>query len=392
MSIGAGAVGLGSRPAPAQGGPRIRRYVRLGATDMEISDISFGSSRMSDPDLVRHGLDRGINYFDTAESYRWGGAEEAIGEALRGVRDRVFIASKTKAGASESRKSIMSSLEGTLRRLQTDYVDVYFNHAINDVDRMKNQEWWEFTELAKRQGKIRYRGMSGHGSRLVESLEYAVDNDLADVVLVAYSFAQDPDIASKVRHLFHYVAIQDRLPPVLEKAKAKNIGVIAMKVLMGARLNDMRPYETPETTFAQAAFRWVADSPLVDGLIISMTERSQLDEYVSASGSLHLSSRDRRDDRKMLERYLALNGARYCRHGCNACEGSCPHQVPIAEVLRTRMYALDYGDPELARHDYARLESNATACLDCGHRSCLGACPIGIPIAHLTRDAALRLG
>ena len=50
---------------------------------------------------------------------------------------------------------MMKSLEGSLRRLRTDYVDVYFNHAVNAVERMQNEEWAEFTELAKKQGKIR---------------------------------------------------------------------------------------------------------------------------------------------------------------------------------------------------------------------------------------------
>jgi predicted aldo/keto reductase-like oxidoreductase len=65
--------------------------------------------------------------------------------------------------------------------------------------------------------------------------------------------------------------------------------------------------------------------------------------------------------------------------------------VAIAEVLRTRMYAVDYGDSVLAKAEYAELGDGANACLTCTHRSCLRACPLGIPIAQLTRDAATRL-
>ena len=141
--------------------PGIRAYNQLGRTGLNISDISFGSSQSSDPDLVRHALDRGVTYFDTAESYRFGTSEVAIGEGLGGVRDRVILASKTKAGPNANRAEIMRALEGSLRRLKTDYLDVYFNHAVNDVARMRNEEWWEFTRVAKQQGKIRLRGMSG---------------------------------------------------------------------------------------------------------------------------------------------------------------------------------------------------------------------------------------
>ncbi|HEX9646651.1 MAG TPA: aldo/keto reductase, partial [Alphaproteobacteria bacterium] len=185
LGLGAAAtVGLGGVEVLAGRGeaggeaPGIRSYVTLGRTGLTISDISFGSSHSADPALVRHALTRGITYFDTAESYRFGTAEEAIGEALQGKRDRVVLSSKTKADTGDRRTDMMRALEGSLERLGTDHVDIYFNHAVNDVDRMQNQEWWEFTELAKRQGKIRFRGMSGHGSRLPECLDYAIDHDL----------------------------------------------------------------------------------------------------------------------------------------------------------------------------------------------------------------------
>ena len=248
--------------------------VTLGRTGLQVSDVSFGSSSLTDADLVRYAFDRGVNFFDTAESYRFGYAEEAIGEALHGVRDKVVISSKTKAGASDTRKEMMEALEGSLRRLRTDYVDIYFNHAVNDVSRMKNPEWREFTDRAKEQGKIRFRAMSGHGSRLVPCLDYAIDQDLVDVVLVAYNFGQDPDFYSRMRDAVSFPAIQPHLPAVLDKAKRNNVGVIAMKTLMGARLNDMRPYEWEGGTYAQAAFRWVLSSPRVDALLISMNSKN----------------------------------------------------------------------------------------------------------------------
>jgi predicted aldo/keto reductase-like oxidoreductase len=387
--MGAGAaIGLaGVQPAANAAAPAISRYVRLGRTDLKVSDISFGSSSSSDPALVRHALSRGINYFDTAESYRWGSSEEAIGEALQGRRDKVYLATKTKAGTSDRRAEMMNSLEGSLKRLRTDYVDVYFNHSVNEVERMKNQEWLEFTELAKRQGKIRFRGMSGHGSHLVECLDYALDNDLVDVILVAYNFSQNPSFTDKLRHTFHWSSIQLDLPRVLEKAKKNDVGVVAMKTLMGARLNDMRPYESGGATFSQAAFRWVLSGPNVDALVVSMTSQASIDEFVAASGD----PRPRQGDLGLLQRYAQLQSGNYCRPGCNACEESCPQGVQIAEVLRTRMYEIDYRDHALARAEYAELGAGAAACLSCAHRACLGACPVGVPIAQFTRETATRL-
>jgi uncharacterized protein len=387
-ALGSGLPTLNTSAAAGGASPRIQRYATLGRTGLEVSEIGFGSASSDEPDLVRHALDRGVTLFDTAESYRFGWSEEAMGKGLRGARDRVVLSSKTKAGAGDTQADMMAALEGSLRRLQTDYLDIYFNHAVNDVGRMQNEEWWAFTERAKAQGKIRFRGMSGHGSGLAECLEYAIDHDLVDVVLVAYSFGQDPDFVARLRHTFHFVALQPELPRLLDKAKEKDIGVIAMKTLMGARLNDMRPYEREGYTFAQAAFRWVLSSPRVDALLISMTSTGLIDEYVAASGGPEL----RGEHLQLLDRYAHLQHARYCRPGCNFCADACPEQVQIAEVLRTRMYDVDYGDPALALEDYAKLGVGASACLTCAHQACLGSCPYEIPIPEFTRDAANRLG
>ncbi len=381
--VGLGLLPLASAAAAAERA-EVRRYVTLGRTGLRISDIGFGSSRLpDDEDVVSFALDRGVTYFDTAESYRGGQSERTLGRALRGKRDQVVIASKVKCDVSSDRQELRSALEGSLRRLETDHVDVYFNHAVNDPARLANPEWYEFAEVAKRQGKLRFTGISGHGGRLVECLDKAIDEDLVDVVLVGYNFGQDPSFFRKFTRRFDFVAIQPELPRVLEKARAKGVGVVAMKTLMGARLNDLRAYEDGAATFSQAAFRWVLSSPDVDSLIVSMKSTDQIAEYLGASGWRSTALRDP----ELLERYVDRNAEGYCRHGCAACADACPYGVPISEVLRTRMYAVDYRDMELAREDYAALEVNAGACLSCSERSCAGACPFGLPIDQLTEPA-----
>jgi aryl-alcohol dehydrogenase-like predicted oxidoreductase len=173
--------------AGAQSSGEVRSYRRLGRTGFEISDISFGSSRLrqGEEHLVDHALARGINYFDSADGYTGGSAEQVLGRALKGRRDQVYLVSKTKSWPDSSRQELMTALEASLRRLDTDYVDVYLNHAVNDIERLENPEWAEFVAQAKRQGKIRATGLSGHAGRLIDCLDYAIDNDLADVMLVA---------------------------------------------------------------------------------------------------------------------------------------------------------------------------------------------------------------
>lgn len=375
-------VGMGLFPivAPAQTPAQavVRRYMPLGTTGIKMSDISFGASRLGagEEDLVRHAFERGVNYFDTAESYTGGESESTLGRALHGKRDKVYITSKVSAGVTEGRDALMATLEGSLRRLRTDYVDIYFNHAVNDVQRLKNPEWAAFVAQAKRQGKIRATGISGHAGNLIACLDYALQAGSVDVILTAYNFGQDPKFFQRFTRSLDFVARQPDLPRVLKQAKAQGIGVVAMKTLMGARLNDMRPFEKGGATFAQAAFRWVLSNPDVDGLIISMTSPGHIDEYLGASGWRAASQ----EDLPLLQRYAQMHSTSYCRHGCNDCEDTCPAQVPIADVLRTRMYAKDYGDMRLARSEYALLGAGASACLTCIQPPCAGACTYGLPI------------
>lgn len=374
---------LGAREAAASIPPgEVRRYSPLGKTGMKISDISFGASmlRTGEEDLVRHALDRGINYFDTAETYTGGESETVIGNALKGKRDKVFLTSKTLAGANDAKESMMRSLEGSLRRLQTDHVDVYFNHAVNNVERIKNPEWHEFTDLARKQGKLRFTGMSGHAGRLAECLDWAIDSGRFDVILCAYNFGQDPRFYQRFFRSFDFVSIQPQLPRIISKAKERGMGVVAMKTLMGARLNDMRPFENDGATFAQAAFRWVLSNPGVDALIVSMNSTAKIDEYLGASGARTAAAADV----PLLQRYARRNAASHCRQGCGICESSCPFGVEIGEVLRTRMYAVDYGDLRFARDEYAMLDgAGAAACLSCSARPCADACPHGLRPAAL---------
>lgn len=373
--------------ATPSGPQRVRRRVTLGRTGIEMSDVSFGSSQLGDdPELVRFALDRGIDYFDTAESYQDGLSEKTLGRALEGVRDRVTIVSKTHCGPDTGREELFRRLEASLRRLRTDHLDVYFNHAVNDPARLRNPEWLEFAERARAQGKIRFTGMSGHGGRLVECLDLALDEDLVDVVLVAFNFGQDPAFYEKYTRSFDFVATQPDLPRVLAKAREKRVGVVAMKTLRGARLNDMRPYESGGATFAQAAFRWTLSHPHSDALVVSMTSREQIEEYLGASGWTALAPGDGR----LLERYAHATDGVACRYGCRACEAACPYGVAIPDAMRARMYAEDYGDAGLARDALA--ESGAAACLACDGTPCASACDFGLPVAALAQRTAKRLG
>jgi aryl-alcohol dehydrogenase-like predicted oxidoreductase len=348
--------------------------VPLGRTGLTLPDIGFGASQLDgDVALVQHALARGVTYFDTADSYSGSESEATLGRALVGRRDEVVLATKTFGGASSSRAQLAATLDASLLRLRTDRVELYFN-----------DEWLEFASRAKQAGKIRFTGMSGHGGQLVECLEVALAAKLVDVVLTAFNFGQDPAFYERFTGSFDFVATQPDLPRVLRKARAQGVGVIAMKTLRGARLNDMRVYERGGATFAQAAFRWVFASGLADALIVTMTSPAQVDEYLGASGwtALHPA------DGALLRRYARRSETTQCRYGCSDCASACPYGVSIPDALRARMYAEDYQAPGLVGAALAEA-GNLSACLGCDGSPCASACPHGVEIGKLTRRAAV---
>jgi predicted aldo/keto reductase-like oxidoreductase len=211
---------------------------------------------------------------------------------------------------------------------------------------------------------------------------------MVDVILTAYNFGTDPAFYEKFTKAFDFIANQQGLPKVLKKAREKGIGTIVMKTQMGAKLNDLRPYEWGGATFSQAAFRWVFSDPNVDALIVSMRGLKQVQEYIGASGQVPVGA----DEARLLREYVRLANSTYCRNDCSTCEGSCPVKVSIPDVLRARMYAMDYGAGEMAQASYDRAAVNSAACASCANPTCLAACPYGVAIPDLTREAARLLG
>ena len=353
--------------------------IKLGKTDLVIPNMCYGSSSTSDEKIVKHAYDRGVRYFDTAESYLGGDAESSIGNVLKAVRHQVVIGTKTKARNYQNKKDYMSALEGSLKRLNTDYIDIYYNHAVNSISRLKNTDWWEFIEKAKLEGKVRYTGISGHGSNLADCLEYCIDRNLVDIILSAFSFAQDPKFLEKLRHTFHFVAINPRLPEVLVKARNKGIGIIAMKTLAGSRLNDMRPYESKQLTYAQAAIKWALNTNYADAAIISMTSNSLIDEITTISDKKYAKNHYF----ELLKKYYQINHESICPPGCGVCKNVCPSNVEISEVMRSKMYALDYKNPNKALLTYSSINNNALACLSCSGKPCLNSCDYNLDIKNL---------
>lgn len=360
-------------PPPAAEGTPGMRYRTLGRTGLVVSEVGFGAVPLDDPEVLLYAAERGINYVDTSPCYRGGASERAIGGALAAHRDRFVVATKWcphHAGKKAVKRSFLDSLDGSLRRLRTDYVDVVLNHEVGRSSdgqgyaRLENPEMLEAFEEARRAGKVRFLGASGHDGDLLEVMTRAVDSGRIDVVLCRYSFLDYPE--------------QQKL---IDRAHAAGVGFVAMKTLAGAKGADLERFKARHVTFKQAALKWVLANQRLSNLVISISSRKQVDEYVAASGSALTLG-----ERAALAEYAAVFGDEVCRY-CNRCEPACPGEVRVADVLRFSMYFHEYGEQQRALAHYAALPRAARAadCAACP-APCVAACDYGLPV----RDLLLR--
>jgi predicted aldo/keto reductase-like oxidoreductase len=377
----AGLAGMNSAAATEQDKAQVRRYTQLGNTEIRMSDISCGTGRLPSASMVLRAIDRGINYFDTAPDY--GRSEEYIGQALQRhkQRDKVYIASKFcdsvpyEAGISHlradaSKQAYKLAVEHSLQRLHTDYLDVCFVHAMGELDdyaaeraRLLSPNMLQAADELKQEGKIRYLAVSSHGPHNMEKLMLeAVNSGHFDLIMPAFNFMKFP-----------------KIPDLLKQARAKGVGVVAMKTLAGARDMDLDP---KGAVFEHAAFKWVLQHAEVAGLVVTMKRVKDIELYLQASGAEMTAA-----DQRVLDRYAAQFGSDYCRTGCGDCEGGCPAGVPIASILRYQMYFDSYEDEKRAMRSYAALATDASPCLDCTVETCTGRCEYGLPVPLKLRAA-----
>ena len=347
----------------------VKNYRRLGRTNEYVSDISLGSGRIKDVQIAIDALDRGINYFDTAPDYAETGSEQILGQAMKGRRDKVFLATKFCVGDGHLPNDtpvpkIIEAVDASLRRLQTDHVDLIHVHSCDRVERLMAPNIHEAFDRLKEQGKVRFLGVSTHTPNLEEVANAAIDSGRFDVMMLAYHFGMWPSFGH-----------------ILEKAKQNDVGIVAMKTLKGAKHTNLANFRDEANVYSQAAFRWVLSNPNVSCLVVSFYEPQHVLEYVYASGTQPTGT-----DVALLERYDELTRGDYCQPHCGVCLSSCPEQLAINDILRYRMYHRDYGWQNEGVRLYAKLDRNATRCVTCP-APCTNTCPIGVPIREKMLDA-----
>ncbi len=324
-------------------------YQKLGRTGFEVTRVSIGAMNLTDPAVVARAVDLGVNYVDTARSYTRGQNEALVAEGIGGRRDKVRIA--TKIGQN-TRENMLASLETSLSQLKTDHVDVLMVHNLTTRDGVLNPTSIEVMSEAKKSGKALAVGISTHSNQ-AECVRAAMDSKLYDVVLVGFNSQSPPEVAE-----------------ALKEAHGAGLGIVAMKTQQGGRRREALPPD-----FHKSALKWVLQHDFVDCAIPGVRTIKEVDEDVAVMGE-QLTAKEA----AALKRHMMLVKADMCVM-CGACLGTCPKGLDVPNVNRCLMYHEDYGDPMLARAEYAGLRASPrlTACASC--TTCAARCPRGVNIA-----------
>ena len=334
-------------------------YRTLGRTGLKVTSVAFGSMITSDGTVLERAADLGVNYFDTARGYQSGNCERMVGNALKSRRKQLYISTKSHGRTKEA---ALADLDTSLRELQTDYVDIWYLHAIGKSDEV-NDGMVEAQAIAKKAGKIRFAGFSTHGGHK-EVIPAMIARKSFDVVLTTYNFAMDPSMNE-----------------LLASAAGAGLGIVAMKVMAGGQRRSANGGDTKTKEILKregamlAALKWTLRNPNVHTTIPSITDMEQLDENLRAMSAPFAPA-----DAKVLEARLMNIGPEYCRM-CGGCDGQCRYGLPVADINRYLMYAENYGEFGLGRDHFRMLPaaSRDVRCESC--EGCTVACRNGVKVA-----------
>jgi len=359
---------------------------QLGQTDLVLSILGFGGFHLietasSDAELLLNTyLDRGGNYIETAPSYGDGISERKIGRAVSRRRREFFLASKSD---KRTRKETARQINGSLKNLQTDSLDILFLHAVQtdaDVDRILGKGGsLEAALEARKAGKIRYIGVSGHGQP--DALLRMVREAPVDVLMTGFNYLDR----------FNFPEGQELLIPLCVK---KGIGLMGMKALADGYL-----YRSP-----RHALRYAMSLPLA--CVVAGMNRMDLLELDLETAENFLPLQE--EETEELKNHAAELGDYVCRL-CGKCadkafdprdvfllEGMFDRQMDSRRVEDTPDYALRerlkhwFGQADRARAAYAALPEKVDPEKDYSALNAL--CPYHIDIDRKLKIVHDKLG
>ncbi len=324
------------------------KNVTLGTTGITVPQNGFGALPIQRDDtdtavkLLRRAYEGGMRFFDTARAYS--DSEEKVGIAFEGMRDKIYLATKTQAKTPEK---FWEDLETSLKLLKTDYIDIYQFHMVDRCYRPGDGTgMYECMLEAKKQGKIRHISCTAH--KIMVAME-CVESGL-------YETMQFP---------FSYLASQKDID-LVNLCKEKNVGFIAMKGLAGGLINR-----------SDAAMAFISEYDNVVP-IWGIQREKELEEWISYMDETPTMTGEIKE---FIEKEQKELSGDFCR-GCGYCM-PCPMDIQINNCARMSLmlrrapsasWLTDKWQAEMAKID---------SCINC--KKCMSHCPYELNTPELLR-------
>jgi len=330
--------------------------------------------------MIRHAIDSGVTYIDTAYPYHGGESEVVVGKALQdGYREKVILTTKLPCWNVKTYEDMMRLLDEQLAKLQTDHVDFYILHAMNKdrLKQMQELDYKKFYAEAMAQGKVRYPGFSFHDD--AETFIRILDDwDQWKMAQVQMNILDDENQAT--------------LAGIREAGK-RGVGVVIMEPLRGGMLaNPPADVAAVYDAFADKrspvewAFRYLYAMPEVITILSGMSNWEQVTDNLrifDIEARPELTEAGEALFRSAKATYMARTKTR-CT-GCRYCQ-PCPMGVQIPRIFQGYDGAMLYAEADFSK-GYARIvadEADASRCVQC--RQCESNCPQHLPIVEFLQE------
>lgn len=326
-------------------------YKRLGKTDLRVSRFGFGAvqiCRIPEADavgLVREAVDRGINLIDTAHGYP--DSEEILGKALKGIRDKVIITSKS---FETSKDTFLNDLETSLKRLGTDYIDIFlFHDASRDkkLDELINNGVVEALIKERVKGKIGFIGFSCHNPDIIERYYSIAD---FSTLMMPVNFVSTEFVEGNY-----------------DKLVKEDIGIMGMKPLGGGRIED-----------ARVSLKYINQFEKV----IPIIGMQSIEEFEENLKLINIKEPIDENDRKIMQEIKEELGDKFCR-GCGYCL-PCEQDINIPEINYLKVFFKQFSFDEVVKPERTRVVEKVDDCIECGE--CIERCPYNLDIINMIKE------
>lgn len=351
-------------------GPILQRT--LGKTGITLPVVSMGVMNADVPGILRRAYEIGIRHFDTAAVYQEGRNEEMVGQVIKelGVRNQVTISTKQvvrnhRLRTQESKERFVTGVEASLQRLQMDHVDMLYYHAVDSAEHARDEGPLEALQALKKEGKTRFIGISTHNT--VEVMNEAMRLNVFDVALVTFNYTMAHD---------------ETMLKTIQKAADGGMGIVAMKTQAGGtvRPDPKMPKHLPLIS-QTALLKWVLNHEFVTTAIPGFSTYQHLEQDFTVARNLNYTD----EEKRFLADKSFVASAEFCQQ-CGQCREDCPKKVDVPVLMRSHMYAVQYGNRAMARQTLAELPlaRGLDACGSC--EQCSASCRNNVRIARKIED------